>query len=40
LIGLHGQLEFGPSCKKRLQRAHGFDAGKLMAKAEVNSGTE
>ena len=40
LRGRHRQPEPWPTREQRLQGAHAFDAGKLMAKAEMDPGAE
>ena len=40
LRGRHRQLESWSTREQRLQGAHAFDAGKLMAKAEMDPGAE
>ena len=37
---LHGQLERGPACEQRLQRANPFDPRELVAEAEMNARPE
>ena len=37
---INGKRQFGPAPQQRFERASAFDAGELMAEAEVNPGAE